>query len=226
MRTCERRARKHDESRHFIWRIATQTSHRSRSKPAVVREYPLASIAGGRCYPKHCLLSLSHAKSPLHHALFWRGPLILLVALRFDGAALVWWPCAVRYGNFVARSAGADTGVACLYVFSGHLSRSLWICHRGVETSVEGSNRASARRNGNSLLCRFHLFQSTTLTEALGQGLALAPVRSVLARSGILAATLRRYSAGLSFVNRRKTSRKRRSSLKPHSEATRVNVRF
>jgi hypothetical protein len=72
----------------------------------------------------------------------------------------------------------------------------------------------------------FHLFQSTTLTDAQGQCLALAPVRSVLARSGILAATLRRYSAGLSFVKRRKTSRKRRSSLKPHSEATRVSVRF
>jgi hypothetical protein len=78
----------------------------------------------------------------------------------------------------------------------------------------------------SSLRCRFHLFQSTTLTDARGQCLAFAPVRSVLARSGILAATLRRYSAGLSFVKRRKTSRKRRNSLKPHSEATRVNVRF
>ena len=196
MRTCERRARKHDESRHFIWRIATQTSHRSRSKPAVVREYPLASIVGGWCYPKHCLLSLSHAKSPLHHALFWRGPLILLVALRFDGAALVWWPCAIRYGNLVARSAGADTGVACLYVFSGHLSRSLWICHRGVETSDERSNRASARRNGNSLRCRFHLFQSTTLTGRPGSMSGIGPRE-------ICACTIRDLSGDTSTILRR-----------------------
>jgi len=167
----------------------------------VVREYPLAFIAGGWCYPKHCLLSLSHAKSPLHHALFWRGLLYCWSLSVLMG--LLWFGGHVLYGMGISSlgALGPTLGglSVCLFWSSQQVS---WICHRGVETSDERSNRASARRNGNSLRCRFHFFQSTTLTDAQGQCLALAPVRSVLARSGILAATLRRYSAGLSFVKR------------------------